>query len=187
MKQAIVNTHVFFIPAGHLGKTCDSLGRDTLIRLERGLDLWKKDPEAFLLVTGGIFCVRERQTRPAADIMADWLVTHGVPQTKILHEDASLDTFENVRFSLDTLHAHGISTDGTNITVVSEFQHALRIYLTFRLGYGLRVHCIPIWYVDSVHGFCLEFFVLLHHLLDWRGEGFLARFKRAWRRRMAMR
>ncbi len=174
---------VLLIPAGHLGKTRDSLGADTLIRLKRGLRAWRKTPDATILVTGGLFRSPRIQIRPAADMMADWLIRNGVPDKAILRETASLDTFENIRNSLELLKRHGIATDGSNLAVVTEFQHALRFWLTFRLGYGLHVRCIPIWYIGSIPGCLLEIIALAHHLTDRRGTGWLARVVRAHRSR----
>lgn len=117
--------------------------------------------------------------------MKNWFVTNGVDQAMILIETKSLDTYQNISFGLDVLRTAVF--EGAEITVLTQFQHAIRCFLTFILAHGIRVRAITIrqpkmrwkdWF--------MEWIILIPcHFLDWRGNFFLAKLNRRMRERAA--
>lgn len=70
------------------------------LRLDAGIDYHHKNPEAYIVVTGGL--TPQKDTTEAA-VMRDYLVSHGIPEDIIIVEDKSLSTLENYRFTKDIL------------------------------------------------------------------------------------
>ena len=175
---------ILFIPSGWLGPRLNQLDVDTQKRLEAGLALWKKEPDQMIVVSGGLFRSSRVQTRPAADLMADWLEKRGVPRTWILREKISLDTYENVKLTLKACSEKNIAIK--RVLIVSQFPHVIRAWIVFRLGYGVPSHCHLLWSRLSLWTLFQELFFVLHHVFDWRGASVFAARNRAQRaKRMA--
>lgn len=175
---------ILLVPAERIDPV-DLLSPNTLCRCEAALKAWRSGQYDKLLLTGGYFLPKERQTKPAAESMKTWFLLKGVAPKAILTETTSLDTYQNVAFALDVLRKEGFT--GSEITVLTQYQHAIRFLATFFLAHGVRVRTIPIrqpqmrW-VDWV----VEWAVLIPcHLLDWKGTLFLARLNRQMRQRAA--
>ena len=115
------------------------------VRLERALKWWQEDPERILIVTGG---QGKEEICPEADVMADWLIKRGIPEEKVLKEDRSHDTNENVKYSAPILKE--LVSPGDRVAVISHSFHLYRCRTLVReLGYepvGLSVP-IGIWYM----------------------------------------
>lgn len=90
-------------------------------RLERGLAVWRGDPQACLLVTGG--AVWGRPTEALA--MRGWLTTAGVPSTHVRCEDQARNTYENV------VNVVGMLRDSRaeRLSLVTESYHLRRCQL----------------------------------------------------------
>jgi len=72
-------------------------------RLDRALEYWNENPEAVIVVTGGL---GELATITEAEAMARYLIARGVPQEKILLEGKSTSTYENLTFAKEILGEH---------------------------------------------------------------------------------
>jgi uncharacterized SAM-binding protein YcdF (DUF218 family) len=149
-------------------KLNDLRGTETERRLIRGLALWRKGGYHYVLVTGGIFNPSSIQTVPAAILMREYLVAKGVPEHAILCESRARDTYENVANGLSVLREAGQGRAA--ITVVTQWQHAIRFRLTFR-AYEKKIETVPMYYFDSWKDFLREPFFILHHLLFPKGDG----------------
>ena len=78
--------------------------RPTLqMRLDRALAYHRRNPEAIIVVTGGIGYSQEYSE---AEVMARYLIAHGVPARQILLEEAAYSTHTNMTFSRQILDAH---------------------------------------------------------------------------------
>ncbi len=156
----------------------DKLAQDTLYRCQAALELWRTGQFDRILVSGGICFPREIQTRPASESMKQWLSQpqQGVDKNQIICESKSLTSFGNVEFSLKKLTEVGI--DQPQITVVSQWQHAIRMRIAFSLVYGIKVERYPLHYPISFSSWLYEWFLILYHLWDWEGIGFLAHWMR---------
>ncbi len=91
-------------------------------RLEATLDYIADKPDVPIVVTGGQGSGEEITE---ARCMADWLISHGVSEDRIILEEQAKNTRENIDFSLTLLHEMGIDTT-SNIAVVSNDYHLAR-------------------------------------------------------------
>ena len=103
-------------------------------RLDAGLALARQWPAVPIVVTGGrdfggLECTE-------AGLMADYLVSQGLSGPRILREDRSTSTEENMRFSRRVLAQHGIGADAPLVMVTSDF-HLLRAErIARKAGFG---------------------------------------------------
>lgn len=97
----------------------DGSMHDILIgRLDTTLALATADPEALLIVTGGV--PQNRKTE--GKLMADWLVQHGVSRDRIIEENYATSTVDNALYSAYALARHHINY----ATLVSSASHVRR-------------------------------------------------------------
>ncbi len=91
-------------------------------RLEKGLALARQWPAARVVVSGGHdFGLRCSE----ADIMADYLIAHGLEPDRLIREDRSTSTEENLLFSRRLLEQQGVSAGDPLVLVTSDF-HLVR-------------------------------------------------------------
>lgn len=154
--------------------------KDTLIVCEEALRLWRTNAFEFLLVSGGLFLPPEIQTQPSSHLMARWFVEHGVAPTLIITESRSLDTYDNLRYSLAELASRGVDPD---ITVCTHRIHGIRIRHTFHAAFGQTVRIHEVHFPLSSAEWINQWLCVLYHYADRRGYGWLARRTRAKRQR----
>jgi uncharacterized SAM-binding protein YcdF (DUF218 family) len=87
-------------------------------RLDKALDYLEHNPEAVCIVTGG---QGSDEPRTEASAMAEYLTDQGIPANRILLEEASTNTDENIRFSLPLIPA---GSEG--VVIVTNDFHQLR-------------------------------------------------------------
>lgn len=87
-------------------------------RLQHALDLYRAGRASRIMVSGG-----GHGDYAEAEIMADWLIDKGVPETAILRETASDTTRENTRNSAALLREHGIR----RVLVCTQWFHVMRV------------------------------------------------------------
>ncbi|WP_432258820.1 YdcF family protein [Cupriavidus sp. TMH.W2] len=91
-------------------------------RLDAGMALARQWPAAWVVVSGGRDFLRECRE---ADIMADYLTAHGLSRNRLIREDLSTSTEENLRFSRRLLEQRGVSAGDPLVLVTSDF-HLMR-------------------------------------------------------------
>lgn len=91
-------------------------------RLVAGLKAWNKNQNAVIVVTGG---QGKQEVIPEALAMQRWLVAKGVPENKIIMEDKSTSTEENLVFAKALLIEAGITPDQP-VSVVTNSFHCYR-------------------------------------------------------------
>ncbi len=102
----------------------------TLVRrLEGARDYMRRYPESVAIVSGGM---GPGETVTEAEAMRDWLVRNGIAADRILLEDRSTSTDENLRFSFDIIRSRGDGPDG-NVAIVSSPYHLFRAKSVARL------------------------------------------------------
>jgi uncharacterized SAM-binding protein YcdF (DUF218 family) len=102
-------------------------------RLDMALAQAARYPQALVLVSGG---VDFRGTISEAQIMGDYLRANGISAARIVQEERSTSTEENLRFALPLLEQHGVTSQSPMLIVTSDF-HALRSrWLAESLGYA---------------------------------------------------
>lgn len=101
-------------------------------RLEAALAYAREHPEARLILSGGQGPGEEISE---AQCMFNWLTDRGVAPERLLLEDRSTSTRENLAFSREILRAEG--GEGARVCVVTAGYHLARAELMARdLGYG---------------------------------------------------
>lgn len=93
-------------------------------RLTHGLFLWRKGLASYILVTGG----ETQFNNVEAEVMANELITRGVPKNNILLEDKSSSTKENVINSVKILKKNNFNS----VLVVTSPYHSLRTTLVWK-------------------------------------------------------
>ena len=98
-------------------------------RLNEAADYLADNPDMTVVVSGG-----QGSNEPT---MADYLVEKGIDGERILLEDASHSTFQNLRNSARLLEETGYDLDETGVVVVSNGFHLTRVrMLAERTGFG---------------------------------------------------
>ena len=93
------------------------------LRLDRALEIANKRPEIKVIVSGG---KGNNEEISEAQAMQDYLVDQGLPASRIMREDRSTSTVENLRFSRLLLKNSGVDFSTTPIGIVTSNFHALR-------------------------------------------------------------
>jgi hypothetical protein len=111
-------------------------------RTRRGVELYREGSVPRLLLTGGGVLARKS---PEAKQMAEIARGLGVPESDLLVESRSSNTFENVRFSRALLEAQGLLGRLTTVLLVSSEWHMRRVLLTTKAYFPsqLRLLCCP--------------------------------------------
>ena len=91
-------------------------------RLEAALDYLEAYPDAVAIVSGG---QGAGEDVTEASAMHDWLVAHGVPESRIVQEDQSTSTRENLENSFAIIRSRG-GDPADGVAVVSSEYHLYR-------------------------------------------------------------
>ena len=77
-----------------------ALGNSDIRTAQKAADLYLKGYGDLLITTGGYGrLTKDHFTKPEAQIFADEAIALGVPEDKIIIEDSSTNTFDNIRFT----------------------------------------------------------------------------------------
>lgn len=102
-------------------------------RLDVALQQAARHPQAVVVVSGGVDL---GETRSEARIMGDYLRAAGLPASRIVQEEKSSSTEQNLLFSKPLLAQRGVSPTQPVQLVTSDF-HTLRArWIAERAGYG---------------------------------------------------
>lgn len=91
-------------------------------RLEAALDYLEAYPDAVAIVSGG---QGAGEDVTEASAMHDWLVAHGIPESRIVQEDQSTSTRENLENSFAIIRSRG-GDPADGVAVVSSEYHLYR-------------------------------------------------------------
>jgi uncharacterized SAM-binding protein YcdF (DUF218 family) len=99
---------------------------DTTLRLETTLELYNSGKIQNIIVSGGGEENINRDERPA-NLMKDFLVSHGLPEKVIYLERKAKTTHEHPKYVNEIMHENGFS----NLLLITSGYHLLRAYLRF--------------------------------------------------------
>lgn len=102
-------------------------------RLDLALAQAARFPDALVLVSGGTDFT---ESRPEGQIMGDYLRARGLPPQRILQEENSTSTEENLRFSLPLLAGRGVAPGDPVQVVTSDFHTVRAGWIARRAGYA---------------------------------------------------
>ena len=109
-------------------------GPSTLLkdRLDTALAYLEDHPDMTVVVSGG-----QGTSEPTSEAqgMCDYLVQHGVDRERIILEDRSFNSRENVAYSLEALAADGYDTSG-GVVLVSNAFHVTRARMLWERADG---------------------------------------------------
>lgn len=101
-------------------------------RLDKALDYLEEHPDVIVVVSGGQG-PDEHVTEARA--MADYLMEHGVEEARILLEEDSHNTVQNLRYTARLLEEEGYDTQ-QDVVVVSNGFHLTRVRMLFERVWG---------------------------------------------------
>ena len=136
---------VIVLGAGVRGET---VSRPLAARLNTAVDYWHRNPDAYIITTGGL---GNLATITEAEAMARFLVARGVPRERILLEEYSTSTYENLVFAREILDEH-FQGEFRAVLVTNDF-HIYRAVRTARLAgiYPNRIGAPTDWYAFGVN------------------------------------
>lgn len=108
-------------------------------RLDAAYEYAVKHPDIPVVVSGG---QGSDESRPEADVMAEYLIEKGLSENRIWKEDQSKSTQENFLFSKEVLKQHGIAANDPIVFVTNQF-HCYRAEGYARKAGLEQVHAIP--------------------------------------------
>jgi uncharacterized SAM-binding protein YcdF (DUF218 family) len=117
-------------------------------RLNATIEYWHQNPDATIIVTGGL---GNRATITEAEAMAYFLIRRGIPEDVILLEELSTSTFENLVFAKEIADEH--FPEGFNAVLITNDFH---IYRAVRTARQLGIDVVPVgaytdWYTWPVN------------------------------------
>ncbi|MCL2827936.1 MAG: YdcF family protein [Oscillospiraceae bacterium] len=99
----------------------EEVGRPLASRLDTAIVYWHKNPHAYIIVCGGL---GSGAVITEAEAMARYLIARGIPTERILLEDRSTSTYENLKFAKEILNEY--FPDGFRAVVVTNDFHIYR-------------------------------------------------------------
>ncbi len=116
-------------------------------RLNTALEILNDEPQAVCVVSGG---KGRGEDISEAEAMRRYLTARGISEDRIIMEDASTSTAENLRFSAEILRGIGITE---NVTIVTSDYHQFRAHI-YAAREGLTVshhssHTTPLMLMNN--------------------------------------
>lgn len=105
-------------------------------RLDKAIEVYRKDPTPPVLIPSG--GKGDDETRSEAAAMADYLLSQGIPEEKILIEDRSTTTLENLKFSKEIIDAQ----PGNKYTALVTSNY--HVYRALRYCHKIGLNCTGI-------------------------------------------
>ena len=131
-------------------------------RLKTARKYLAKNENISVVVTGG---QGDNEDIPESKAMAKYLIDNGIDETRIIIEDKSTSTYENLKFSLGILRNMG-EKSGLEVLIVTNDYHLFRSkFLANRLGmipYGLPAKTPPAMILSS---YIREYFAVIKSFL----------------------
>lgn len=131
-------------------------------RLDAGLRYFEAHPGSLVIVSGG---QGEDEIAAEADVMHDWLVANGISEDRIIKEDRSTDTEENLAFSRKLLQEINAEDDPVLI-VTNEFHEYRALKKAAKLGIKAEAlpaktawWLFPTYYVREMYGILEDWFL----------------------------
>ncbi|MCL2399303.1 MAG: YdcF family protein [Defluviitaleaceae bacterium] len=131
---------IIVLGAGIIG---ENVTRPLARRLDTAFYYWQENPDAHIIVCGGL---GNRAVITEAEAMARYLAGRGVPGERILLEELSTSTYENLKFAKEILDQH--FPQGFSAVLVTNDFHIYRSVRTAgRVGIDVnRIGAYTDWY-----------------------------------------
>lgn len=122
-------------------------------RLDTAYDVLSENDGTVCIVSGG---QGHNEQYSEASVMKKYLVEKGIASDRIIEEDKSVDTDENIKFSLDKIDGYGLSHD---VSIVTDGFHQYRAKLIAE-KYGLKN-------VTAYSAFTQKRFIAIYWVREW--------------------
>ena len=156
---------------------------DTKIHLDNGAKLFKKDNFDYIFCVGGLYLPETFQTKPASMLMKEYLIEkYGINDKKILIEERSVDTTENVIEMIKVLDKHKINIKNVEIKVVSYFLHNIRVGRILKHFGAKKVDYFNLYYRIPVKLFFIEVLSIVLNFFDPEGKSPISMKEKATRK-----
>lgn len=121
----------------------------------------------YIICSAGIFLPENMQTVPGSVLMKEYLVkNYNIREEKILVEDKSVDSMENVKFTKEILEKMGQNIENIDMTCIAHKLHNARFRNIFRYFGFKKVHFIDLHYKFSFKLLLIECIGILISFLD---------------------
>jgi len=129
-------------------------------RIEAAYEILEADPDAICVASGG---QGAGEAISEAEAIRRYLVNRGIEEERIILEDKSVSTFENIHFSADILKERGITE---NIVIATSEFHQYRAYV-FAKREGLKTgsNSAPTKVANLPNYWVREWAALFHQLI----------------------
>ena len=114
----------------------DQVTRHLARRLDSAIYYFERNPNAYIVVTGGL---GDRAIITEAEAMARYLIERGIPSEKILLEELSTNTMENLTFAYEIINER--FPDEISVILISSDSHIFRAVRMAR-SIGMNVNQI---------------------------------------------
>ncbi len=129
-------------------------------RIEAAYDILEADPDAICVASGG---QGAGEAISEAEAIRRYLVNRGIADERIILEDKSVSTYENIKFSADILKERGITE---NIVIATSEFHQYRAYVfAKREGLETGSHSAPTLTANLPNYWVREWAALFHQLV----------------------
>ncbi|WP_101773092.1 YdcF family protein [Peptostreptococcus faecalis] len=109
--------------------------KSLLYRMETALEYMKRHPKTILIATGG---QGSDETIPESKAISDYFIKNGIDKSRILTENKSTNTFENLKFARKLISQNG----NIKVNIVSNRYHLFRAKLLASRN-GFEPYSIP--------------------------------------------
>lgn len=109
-------------------------------RLQKAAEYYEKNPELLIVVSGG---QGPGEQYTEAEIMRNWLIAHGIPDSSIIVEDRATSTEENFLYSMELINFALPHSDGGSPSV-GFITNRFHVFRAERLAKKLGVNCFGI-------------------------------------------
>lgn len=123
-----------------------------LERMEAACDYLQSHPDTVAILSGG---KGDGENLSEADAMFDWLCAQGIDESRLLIEDKSTSTKENLINSFEIIRSRGDEPDGSTAIVTSEYH----IYRAKLIGRSLGVELAGVSAHTSYFTVRLNYFI----------------------------
>lgn len=141
--------------------------------VDRVIRLMQSGQYNFVLFSGGVFLPPDIQTRPWGEIARDAAIAAGVDPCCTLVETESVDTYDNIRYSLDVIRQNGIHNFA--LTVCTHPIHGRRIRYTANVLHGVDVRIEPVGLRLTFGELMWQELCVAYHYWDTHGTGWYRR------------
>lgn len=138
----------------------DTPSRMLRYRLQAAAEYLNVHPDAVCVVSGG---QGDNETQTEASVMKKWLVTHGIDAKRIMAEEGSANTEQNLLYSKKMLENAGISCN--QAVLVTDGYHQYRASLfakkagieAYAYSAKTELHLLPTYWIREWFGLCKYF------------------------------